>query len=204
MQNRRDAGKGTVIHPGAKGCVTMEILESITRKGTAIRVIRGDLTESDVDAVVNAANSYLQHGGGVAAAIVRKGGRIIQEESDRAGYVPVGHCAITTGGSLKARYVIHTVGPRWGEGDEEQKLKDAVVNTLALATERGFTSLSMPAVSAGIFGFPKRRCAEIMVGESVNFITDHDTSLKEINFFLMDRDIIQFFTEELRKQEEGN
>ena len=115
----------------------MEILKEVSVRGIRIRLIRGDLTEADADAIVNAANSRLQHGGGVAGAIVRKGGRIIQEESNVIGYVPVGGAAITGAGKLKARYVIHTVGPVWGEGDEEAKLRSAVRSTLKLATERG-------------------------------------------------------------------
>src|SRR5512147_3269321 len=90
---------------------------------TTIRLVSADLTERDVDAIVNAANSQLRHGGGVAGAIVRKGGRVIQDESDKIGFVPVGAAAMTTGGNLKARYVIHAVGPRMGEGDEDGKLK---------------------------------------------------------------------------------
>ena len=182
----------------------MEIIKSISIKGTAITIVRGDLTESNVDAIVNAANSYLQHGGGVAGAIARKGGPLIQEESNRIGYMPVGECALTGAGSLKARYIIHAVGPRWGEGDEERKLRNAVVNSLTLATSRGLKSLSMPAISAGIFGFPKDLCARIMIGETVNFIVGHETSIREINFYLMDRDIIQFFEKELKEKEEGN
>ena len=100
---------------------TMQILKEVTIKGVRLRVLRGDLTEARTDAIVNAANSHLQHGGGVAGAIVRKGGRIIQEESNRIGFVPVGKAAITGAGALKARFVIHTVGPMWGEGDEAGK-----------------------------------------------------------------------------------
>ena len=179
----------------------MEIIKETIFQNTKIRIIRGDLTESDVDVIVNAANSYLQHGGGVAGAIVRKGGHVIQEESNKIGYVPVGECALTTGGRLKARFVIHAVGPRWGEGDEENKLKKAVRSTLTFASERGFETLSMPAISAGIFGFPKERCADIMVHETKTFLKDiKETSLKEINFYLIDEDIIQFFKKALDKQ----
>ena len=93
---------------------------------TTLRLVSADLTERDVDAIVNAANTHLQHGGGVAGAIVRKGGRIIQDESNAIGYVPVGGAAITSAGKLKARFVIHTVGPMMGEGDEDNKLKKAI------------------------------------------------------------------------------
>ncbi len=98
---------------------SIEIVAEASAGGARVRVIRGDLTEAPVDAIVNAANSHLQHGGGVAGAIVRKGGQVIQEESDRIGFVPAGKAALTSAGRLPARFVIHTVGPRWGEGDEE-------------------------------------------------------------------------------------
>src|SRR3990172_5133128 len=113
----------------------MDTIEKKINK-TTIRLASADLTERDVDAIVNAANSHLQHGGGVAGAIVRKGGRIIQDESNKIGFVPVGNAVITTGGTLKARYVIHAVGPRMGEGDEDNKLKGAITSVLALATAK--------------------------------------------------------------------
>ena len=116
---------------------SIEIVAEASAGGARVRVIRGDLTEAPVDAIVNAANSHLQHGGGVAGAIVRKGGQVIQEESDRIGYVPVGKAALTSAGRLPARFVIHTVGPRWGEGDEEAKLASAVASALDLAEKRG-------------------------------------------------------------------
>jgi O-acetyl-ADP-ribose deacetylase (regulator of RNase III) len=150
----------------------MDALEKQFGK-TAIRLVSADLTERDVDAIVNAANSHLQHGGGVAAAIVRKGGQGIQDESNKIGYVPVGEAAITTGGRLKARYVIHAVGPRMGEGDEENKLKSAITNVLKLATEEKLASISVPAISAGIFGFPKDRCAKLLIGETVEFLKNN-------------------------------
>jgi len=181
----------------------VEIIKHVTFKDTAIKVVKGDITEMDVDALVNAANSHLQHGGGVAGAIARKGGAVIQQESNRIGFVPVGSCAITTGGKLKAGYVIHAVGPRWGEGDEEKKLKDTVYNTLKLASDKSFKSLSIPAISAGIFGFPKERCAFIIVHEVFSFLASQTTSLQEITFCLMDEDIIGFFTENIEKLKEG-
>jgi len=181
----------------------METLKESVFNNTKVRIISGDLTQSDVDAIVNAANSQLQHGGGVAGAIVRKGGQIIQEESNRISYVPVGNCAITTGGSLKAKYVIHAVGPRWGEGNEEQKLRNAVKNTLILAAEKGFKTISMPAISAGIFGFPKEQCARIIIDEIAEFTKNNVTSLKEINICLMDDEIINYFNAEIEKLKEG-
>ncbi|HZV47144.1 MAG TPA: macro domain-containing protein, partial [Thermodesulfovibrionales bacterium] len=97
----------------------MKILAEHKIGKKTLRLVQGDITERDVDAIVNAANSHLQHGGGVGGAIVRKGGHSIQEESDRIGFVPVGHAAITGAGKLRAQFVIHAVGPRMGEGDED-------------------------------------------------------------------------------------
>ncbi len=167
---------------------------------TTVRLVSADLTERDVDAIVNAANSRLQHGGGVAGAIVRKGGRIIQDESDKIGYVPVGSAAITTGGKLKARYVIHTVGPRMGEGDEDNKLKNAIRNVLKIAAEQQMKSISIPAVSAGIFGFPKDRCAKILVGETGAFLkSNRATSLDLVEFCIFDHEAFGFFESEIKK-----
>jgi O-acetyl-ADP-ribose deacetylase len=141
-----------------------------------LRLVKGDITERNVDAIINAANSYLKHGGGVAAAIVREGGTIIQEESDKivtgrgGSLVPVGLAVITTAGKLPCKAVIHTVGPRMGEGNEDYKLRKAVRSSLLLASEKGFRSVSMPAISSGIFGFPKDRCAKILVEESKTFL----------------------------------
>ncbi|MEM4637114.1 MAG: macro domain-containing protein, partial [Nitrososphaerota archaeon] len=94
---------------------------------TVIELIKGDITDLEVDVIVNAANSSLKMGGGVAGAILRKGGRVIQEECDKIGYCPVGGAVITSAGNLKARYVIHAVGPRMGEGDEDRKLRSATL-----------------------------------------------------------------------------
>jgi O-acetyl-ADP-ribose deacetylase (regulator of RNase III) len=176
----------------------MEIIKDVLLHTTRVRIVRGDLTEAPVDAIVNAANSHLRHGGGVAGAIVRKGGRIIQEESDRIGHVPVGEAAITSAGSLPAGYVIHTVGPRWGEGDEETKLRSAVKSTLALAEGRGFTRIAMPAISAGIFGFPKRRCAQLILDEIAAFAA-RSGAVREIDLYLLDPEIIGFFSEEIEQ-----
>lgn len=165
---------------------------------TLITLVSEDLTERDVDAIVNAANSHLQHGGGVAGAIVRKGGRVIQDESDRIGFVPVGSAAVTGAGALKARKVIHAVGPRMGEGDEDAKLRKAITSVLELAASNGLRSISVPAISAGIFGFPKDRCAEILVGEAASYLRRHrDTSLRRIEFCIFDKEAYGFFAAEL-------
>jgi O-acetyl-ADP-ribose deacetylase (regulator of RNase III) len=175
----------------------MEIVREKSTGGGRLRLVKGDITERDVDAIVNAANSYLKHGGGVAGAIVRKGGKIIQEESDRIGFVPVGSAVITTSGKLPCSAVIDTVGPRMGEGDEEKKLRKAVLSSLRLASERGFRSISMPAISSGIFGFPKDRCASILIGESRLFLEkEKETSLDLVEFCIYDDETLKYFQAE--------
>jgi O-acetyl-ADP-ribose deacetylase (regulator of RNase III) len=171
-----------------------------TIAGKTLRLIQGDITHRDVDAIVNAANSSLQHGGGVAGAIVRKGGQVIQEESDRIGSVPVGHAAITGAGKLSAKFVIHAVGPRMGEGDEENKLKSAVMNSLKLASEKKLSTISFPAISSGIFGFPKDECAKLLVGEAVNFLKKEETSsLTVVEFCIYDDETLGHFKKEFEK-----
>ncbi len=171
-----------------------------TVAGKTLRLIQGDITHRDVDAIVNAANSSLQHGGGVAGAIVRKGGQVIQDESDKIGSVAVGHAAITGAGRLPAKFVIHAVGPRMGEGDEENKLKSAIANSLKLASEKKLSTISFPAVSSGIFGFPKGKCAKLLVGESVNFLKKHEeSSLTVVEFCIYDDETLDYFKKEFDK-----
>jgi len=155
--------------------------------------VRGDITERNTDAIVNAANSYLKHGGGVAAAIVRKGGSTIQDESDKIGFVPVGSAVITTAGKLSSKAVIHVVGPKIGEGNEDEKLTNAVKNALLLASKQNFSSISMPAISSGIFGFPKDKCAKILVEESKRFLENETTSIEVIEFCIIDDETIEYF-----------
>jgi O-acetyl-ADP-ribose deacetylase (regulator of RNase III) len=133
-----------------------------------LEVLRGDITALAVDAIVNAANVHLQHGGGVAAAIVRKGGPIIPDESDRliaerGGPLDTGEAVITTGGKLPAQFVIHTAGPIWGEGDEDAKLRRACLSSLTLADEKKLKSIAFPAISCGIYHFPVQRAARILL-----------------------------------------
>jgi len=158
-----------------------------------IKLMRGDITERNTDVIVNAANSYLKHGGGVAAAIVRKGGPTIQEESNNIGFVPVGSAVLTTAGKLSCKAVIHAVGPRIGEGNEDQKLTNAVRNALLLASEQNFSSVSLPAISSGIFGFPKDKCAKILVEESKRFLENETTSIEVIEFCIIDDETIEYF-----------
>jgi O-acetyl-ADP-ribose deacetylase (regulator of RNase III) len=175
----------------------MQIIDEKKTAQKTLRLVKGDITGRDVDAIVNAANSYLQHGGGVAAAIVRRGGGSIQDESDAVGFVPVGKAAATGAGKLPCRAVIHAVGPRMGEGGEDEKLKSAVESALALAAERGFKSISMPAISSGIFGFPKDRCASILVGTSRAYLESNPaSSIEVIEFCIFDDDTLRYFKEE--------
>ncbi|GBC69688.1 O-acetyl-ADP-ribose deacetylase [archaeon HR01] len=167
---------------------------------TEIALLKGDITLCDVEAVVNAANSMLKMGGGVAGAILRRGGQSIQEECDRIGYCPVGGAVITGAGRLRARYVIHAVGPRMGEGDEDRKLSDAVLNTLKLATQYNVKSLAFPAISTGVFGFPKKRCAEIMIGTTIDYLLRERTSLEKILFVLYDDETYRVFEEVLNRR----
>jgi O-acetyl-ADP-ribose deacetylase (regulator of RNase III) len=170
------------------------------QNGKILKLVKGDITERKVDVIVNAANSYLKHHAGVAGAIVKKGGYIIQKESDKIGHVPIGSAVITTSGKLPCKAVIHTVGPRMGEGDEDNKLKNAVINSLTLASQKGFHSLSMPAISAGIYGFPKNRCAEILVSESRKFFSDNPkTTLETIEFCIYEDETLSYFTKQFER-----
>ena len=164
-----------------------------------LELLDGDLTEMDTDAIVNAANTRLILGGGVAGAINRKGGPKIQEECNKIGGTFVGGAVITTGGNLKAEHVIHAVGPRMGEGDEDQKLKNATLNSLKAADENNLKSISFPAISTGIFGFPIGRCAEIMLKTTIDYLKGQ-TGLEKVVFCLFGRDSYEAFTRRLEKE----
>lgn len=169
---------------------------------TAVELVKGDITDLEVDVIVNAANSSLKMGGGVAGAILRKGGRVIQEECDRIGYCPVGGAVITSAGKLKARYVIHAVGPRMGEGDEDNKLRNATLSSLELADKYGVESMAFPAISTGIFGYPKDRCAEVMLSAIVGYLSGRETNLKRVILCLYDDDTYRIFEKRLRELSE--
>lgn len=160
--------------------------------GVKISLMEGDLTEQATDAIVNAANSQLVLGGGVAGAIRTKGGPSIQAECDRIGPTPVGGAALTGGGKLKARHVIHAVGPRWGEGDEEAKLGRAVTSSLEAADGAGLKSIAFPAISTGIFGFPLELAAEVMAG-AIRDYTAGETGLERIVICLFGREALRAF-----------
>ena len=164
-----------------------------------LELLDGDLTEMNTDAIVNAANAQLILGGGVAGAINRKGGPKIQEECNKIGGTFVGGAVITTGGNLKAKHVIHAVGPRMGEGDEDQKLKNATSNSLKVADENNLMSVSFPAISTGIFGFPIRRCAEIMLKTTIDYLKGQ-TGLEKVVFCLFGADSYEVFASRLEKE----
>lgn len=153
---------------------------------------QGDLTESAADAVVNAANNDLQLGGGVAGAIRRKGGPVIQRECDAIGTIPVGAAAVTSGGNLKARYVIHAASMQLGGRTTAAALRSSTAHCLRIAAEKSLKSIAFPAVGTGIAGFPMRECAEIMLGECIEHLNGN-TSLEEIHFILYDRASLSVF-----------
>lgn len=155
---------------------------------------QGDVTEAAVDAIVNAANTDLQLGAGVAGAIRRKGGPEIQAECDRIGAVPLGEAAVTGGGQLKAKYVIHAASMRFGTLATADSLRTSTRNSLLRAAEKGIKTIAFPAVGTGIAGFPMDQCAEIMLDE----VTQHlrgKTSLEQVRFVLFDAPSLRTFEE---------
>jgi O-acetyl-ADP-ribose deacetylase len=174
------------------------LVERLLPTGQTIQIIQGDITTEEVDAIVNAANERLQHGGGVAWAISEKGGPTIQKESDdwirKHGRVSHAHPAWTSGGRLPARYVIHAVGPVWGDGDEDNKLEAAVTGSLHVADELKCSSIGLPAISTGIFGFPKERAAKIIFYTIEKFfVYNPTTALKTIKLVLFDQSTVDVF-----------
>jgi len=139
-----------------------------------LKLVEGNIVLLDVEAVVNAANKSLVLGGGVAGAIRSYGGPPIQEECDRIGPIQVGEAVITNAGNLKAKYVIHAVGPVSGEGEEEEKLRNATLSSLKIAEEKKIKDIAFPAISTGIFGFPIQRCSEIMLKTALEFLEKND------------------------------
>ena len=156
-------------------------------KPLAERIIiqQGDLTEMDTDAIVNAANNDLILGGGVAGAIRRKGGDEIQRECSEIGSIPVGYAAITTGGKLKARFVIHAASMRLGGATKADALRNSTAHCLRIANDRELKTIAFPAVGTGIAGFPLEECAGIMLREVAEHLR-RETSLETVYFVLFD------------------
>ncbi len=169
-----------------------------TINNKVLALLKGDITEIEADAIVNPANKDLILGAGVAGAIRKKGGPEIQAECDRIGGTFVGGAVITTGGKLKAKHVIHAVGPRMGEGDEDNKLRNATLNSLKVADENNLKSIVFPAISTGIFGFPKDRCAKIMLSTVIDYLKS-DTGLEKVMFCLYDDDTYNIFEKTLKE-----
>jgi O-acetyl-ADP-ribose deacetylase (regulator of RNase III) len=173
-------------------------------KNKQLQIVQGDLTQETVDAIVNAANTQLQHGGGVAGAIVHNGGAIIQSESNAwvREYGPVSHDqpAYTSAGDLPCSYVIHAVGPVWGCGDEDRKLAAAIWGSLETADRLQLSSLAFPAISTGIFGFPKERAAKLILGTIEAYLTQNPRSkLGLIRMVLLDQPTQKAFISAIRQ-----
>lgn len=169
-----------------------------------IEILHGDLTEIDTDAIVNAANNDLQLGGGVAGAIRRKGGPQIQSECDKIGPIPVGGAAITSGGRLKARHVIHAASMQLGGRTSARDLRSSTAHSLRIAAQNGLKTIAFPAVGTGIAGFPMLECAEIMLAEAKRHL-EATTSVEKILFVLFDEESEKVFQKVLRQmaQDEG-
>jgi len=157
-----------------------------------VSIIKGDITKQETDAIVNAANSSLMGGGGVDGAIHRAGGPAILEECKqivaRQGRLPTGKAVITTGGNLKAKFVIHTVGPVWygGSQGEPELLASAYRESLKVAAENNLSSISFPSISTGAYGYPVDKAAEVAVKTVKAFLEESNTSIKEVVFVLFD------------------
>lgn len=169
-------------------------------KGQKLELVQGDIAEEAVDAIVNAANAQLIHGAGVAGAISRKGGAVIQAESTRwveeHGTVKYAEPAVTHAGDLPCRCVIHAVGPIWGVGGEDTKLRTTIQSALGMADRLRLMSIAMPAISTGIFGFPRRRAARVILAAIMNyFMNMPETGLKLVRVVLFDQETLQAFLE---------
>lgn len=174
------------------------LVERLLATSQSLQIVQGDITTDEVDVIVNAANEHLQHGGGVAWAIVRRGGDVIQTESDqwiqKHGPVSHAHPAWTSGGALPAKYVIHAVGPVWGDGDEDRKLFDAVTGSLQVADELKCSTISMPAISTGIFGFPKDRAAKIIFSAIERYFAEAaNSTIQTVRLVLFDDATVKVF-----------
>jgi O-acetyl-ADP-ribose deacetylase (regulator of RNase III) len=181
------------------------IAEKVVNQDKKNGLVHGDLTEAKVDVIVNAANAQLTHGGGVAGAIVRRGGRIIQLESNawvnENGPITNHQPALTTAGDLPCKFVIHAVGPIWGEGDEDRKLASALTGALTMADRQQFETLALPAISTGIFGFPKDRGARIILDVLQEYLKTHEhSSLVEVQIVLIDQPSIDVFAAEFGRR----
>ena len=172
----------------------------ITIKDAKLALVEGDITKEETDAIVNAANSRLIPGGGVDGAIHRAGGPAIAAECRRIGDCPTGRAAITTAGNLRAKFVIHAVGPiyRGGIKGEAELLESAYLESLRLAAEKGLESISFPAISAGVYGYPPEEAAFIALKTALDFLKEK-SSVKLVRFVLYGRPMYDIFAAQLKR-----
>ena len=182
------------------------LAERVLPSGQTLQIVQGDITEEETDAIVNAANAHLMHGGGVAGAVVWRGGPAIQRDSNEwvrvQGQVTHERPAWTAGGQLRAKYVIHAVGPVWGDGDEDAKLAAAVRGSLTVADELHCQSVSLPALSTGIFGFPKERAAHIILISIQQYFARGNSGVKLVRIVLFDQPTVDAFMGEWKRGEQ--
>jgi O-acetyl-ADP-ribose deacetylase (regulator of RNase III) len=167
-----------------------------------IEIRQGDITELDVDAIVNAANNDLQLGGGLAGAIRRKGGPRIQAECDEIGTIPVGGAVMTSGGNLKARHVIHAASMQLGGSTTAHALRSSTAHALRIAAQQGLKTIALPAIGAGIGGFPMRDCADIMLRETEKHF-EQPTSIEKVYLVLFDEHALATFNEVFAEMQTG-
>jgi len=167
---------------------------------STLALVEGDITIEETDAIVNAANSRLAGGGGVDGAIHRAGGPSIMAECRKIGGCPTGQAVITTGGNLKAKYVIHTVGPVYQGGTmgEADLLKSANLESLKLASAKKLKSIAFPAISTGIYGYPVNEAAHIALKTVIDYLKEHG-DIELVRFVLFGRKTYDTFAEELKK-----
>jgi O-acetyl-ADP-ribose deacetylase len=171
-----------------------------TELAQKIVIQQGDLTEMETDAIVNAANNDLLLGSGVAGAIRRKGGEEIQRECNEIGSIPIGYAAITSGGNLKAKHVIHAASMQLGRNTTAEALRHSTEHSLRIAAERGLKTIAFPAVGTGVAGFPMKECAEIMLQEAVRCLESR-SSIEKIYFVLFDDEATRTFEDAFRRMQ---
>jgi O-acetyl-ADP-ribose deacetylase len=167
---------------------------------TTLEVVQGDITECAVDAIVNAANNHLWMGAGVAGAIKRKGGQVIEDEAVHQGPIPIGEAVVTGGGSLKARHVIHAAAMGQDLVTNADFIRHATINSLKRAIELGLASIALPALGTGVGGFPVHEAAQVMIDATCTALRSApQTSLTRVQFVLFTPDALQAFAEALAK-----
>ena len=172
---------------------TLDIIDKVV-------VMKGDITNIEADAIVNAANTDLILGSGVAGAIRKKGGDLIQDECNKIGSIPLGEAAITGAGNLRARYVIHAAAMHLGGKVGEVSLRDTTYNSLLRASEKNLKTIAFPAIGTGVGGFPMKNCARVMVDTVSEFLQDKHSSIKRVYFVLFDEECFDVFDHYLKAQ----